>query len=67
MNIRFFNARILTMEENCDIFEGELWVKDNLIFYCGTAENAPKTESFEREINLKRVCPDSKMHIHILQ
>ena len=31
MNIRFFNARILTLEEEKDIFEGELWVKNERI------------------------------------
>ncbi len=35
MNIRFYNARILTMEDNRDIFLGELWVKDNRIVYAG--------------------------------
>ncbi len=35
MNIRFFNARILTMEEDRPILEGELWVKDERIWYVG--------------------------------
>ena len=35
MNIRFFNARILTMEEEKDIFEGELWVKNERILFTG--------------------------------
>lgn len=35
MNIRFYNARILTMEEDKDIFHGELWVKDDRIVYVG--------------------------------
>ena len=26
MNIRFYNARILTMEEGAGVTEGELWV-----------------------------------------
>ena len=35
MNIRFFNARVLTMEENRPLFLGEVWVKDNRIIYSG--------------------------------
>lgn len=35
MNIRFKNVRILTMEEDRSIFEGELWVKDDAIAYMG--------------------------------
>ena len=33
MNIRFYNARILT--ETMDITEGELWVRGNTICYIG--------------------------------
>ncbi|MGN0376218.1 MAG: amidohydrolase [Suilimivivens sp.] len=39
MNIRFYNARILTMEENKDIFQGEVWVKDERIVYVGDGKN----------------------------
>ncbi len=35
MNIRFYNARILTMKENQELFSGEVWVKDNKIIYVG--------------------------------
>lgn len=35
MNIRLYNARILTMKEGEDIFEGEIWVKDDRILYVG--------------------------------
>ena len=35
MNIRIYNARILTMEENIPIFEGELHIKENRISYVG--------------------------------
>lgn len=31
MNIRLYNARILTMEEGVDIFRGEIWVEGNKI------------------------------------
>ena len=56
MNIRFYNARILTMEESRDIFQGELWVDGNTISYCGTLENIPDVEKntpFDREIDLQ--------------
>ena len=35
MNIRFYNARILTMENRRQIIEGELWVQGNQIVYIG--------------------------------
>lgn len=35
MNIRLYNARILTMEEGKDIFSGEVWVKNERIIYVG--------------------------------
>ncbi len=33
MNIRLYNARILTMEKNRDIFRGEIWIKNDKIAY----------------------------------
>ena len=38
MNIRFYNARILTMEK-ADIFMGELWVQNDRILYVGDGSN----------------------------
>lgn len=35
MNIRFYHARVLTMEKDREIFEGEVWVKDQQIIYTG--------------------------------
>ena len=35
MNYRFYNARILTMEEGKDIFLGEVWIRDDKIIYVG--------------------------------
>ena len=35
MNIRFYNALLLTMEEDRPVFEGEVWVRDERIFYVG--------------------------------
>lgn len=40
MNIRFYNARILTMSDGCSIIDrGELWVSDGLIIYAGDGQN----------------------------
>ena len=38
MNIRFKNARILTMKEGQDMFEGELWVEGSKITYVGASK-----------------------------
>ncbi len=38
MNIRLYNARILTMEKDKPIFRGEVWVKDNRIVYVAGEE-----------------------------
>lgn len=65
MNIRFYNAKILTMEENREIFEGEILVRDEKIIYVGggketsgearkdSPENPSDKMSFDREIDCK--------------
>ena len=35
MNIRLYNARILTMEEGQELFEGEIWIQGDRIVYVG--------------------------------
>ena len=49
MNIRIYNARILTMEENRPIFTGELHVKGNKIAYVGPI--LADAETWDREID----------------
>lgn len=49
MNIRFYNARILTMEDGRDIFFGEVWVKDERIVYVGDGRN---TEDVCRKLQI---------------
>lgn len=50
MRIRFYNAKILTME-SMDIIDGELWTDDDKISYVGKKpEHIP---SFNREIDIK--------------
>ena len=55
MNIRFFNAKILVLneDEKFEIVEGELWTKDNLIYYVGEGDDTPEALSWEREIDAK--------------
>ena len=57
MRIRIYNARILSMNNNTDIFEGELWIKDDKIEYVGDSvsenEIAVKGISFDRSIDAK--------------
>lgn len=38
MNIRLYNARILTMEKDRQIFRGEIWVKNEKIAYVASEE-----------------------------
>lgn len=50
MRIRFYNARILTME-NDSLINGELWTCDSKIEYIGDTKSSDK--SFDREIDCK--------------
>ncbi len=57
MNIRFYNARILTMEEDKPVFEGEVWVNADKISFVGTDNEAAKAniyKHFDREIDCKK-------------
>ncbi|MBQ2803314.1 MAG: amidohydrolase [Lachnospiraceae bacterium] len=38
MNIRLYNARILTMEKHKDVFRGEVWIKNDKIAYVPSEE-----------------------------
>ncbi|MDE7048469.1 MAG: hypothetical protein K2P25_10895 [Lachnospiraceae bacterium] len=38
MNIRLYNAKILTMCEDEEIFEGEVWIQGDRILYVGKGE-----------------------------
>ena len=42
MNIRLYNARILTMEKNRPVFEGEVWVKNEKIVCVASKEELQK-------------------------
>ena len=47
--IRFFNGRVLTLNENMQITNDEVWVESNKIVYVGKGKDGV----FEREIDLK--------------
>ena len=52
MNIRIYNARILSMEEGSAIFDGELHVKGNKIAYVGPTLSDTEN-GWDREIDAK--------------
>ncbi len=52
MNIRFYNAKILTLDGGFQIINGELWVKGSRIAYIGKG-GIPAAYAFEREIDVK--------------
>lgn len=49
MNIRLYNARILTMEKHRDVFRGEIWIKNDKIVYI------PELQELEQEWNKKDI------------
>lgn len=51
MKIRFYNARILTMEENAEIFEGELHTEESRITYVGKGAAPNGEKEWDREID----------------
>lgn len=52
MKIRFYNARILTMEEGREIFRGEIWIEDNkIICVLPSKGEAAETMTWDREID----------------
>ena len=48
MNIRLYNAKILTMEKDRPVFDGEIWVKNEKIVY--VAEEAELESEWSRDI-----------------
>lgn len=50
MNIRFYNARILSMADACEPAWGEVWVEGNTIAYVGG--EIPADRRWDREINV---------------
>lgn len=56
MNLRLYNAKILTMEENKAIFHGEIWVKDERIVYIGCDESGKQDLSEEKGCDMVWDC-----------
>ncbi|MCR5407420.1 MAG: amidohydrolase [Lachnospiraceae bacterium] len=56
MNIRFFNARILSMVEGQDIFDGEMWVEDSKITYVGAAMPEEEREKLNKKFTRNIDC-----------
>lgn len=56
MNIRFYNARILTMADGFEVMKGELWVEGNKISYVGAnpkdSNSTCKEVVWDREIDV---------------
>lgn len=61
MNTRFYNARILTMEENRPIFEGEVWICGEKIAYVGDGQNM---EDFFKEKGIPCISWDEEIDCH---
>ena len=51
MKIRFYNARIMTMDGGCDVKEGEVWTDGERISYVGPAKESPSEQSWDRQID----------------
>ena len=49
--IRFFNGKVLSMNDDMDIVDGEVWTDGDKISYVGPARD--ERPAFEREIDLK--------------
>lgn len=49
MNIRLYNARILTMKENEEVFEGEIWIQNDRILYVGDGSDTQQIYQKEPE------------------
>lgn len=53
MNVRFYNARILTMADGFRIRAGEVWVKGSRIIHVGLEEEEPEPLRWDREIDVQ--------------
>lgn len=58
MNIRFYNARVLTMEEGRPVFEGEVWVCGEKIVYAGDGKG---TDAFYKENGISCIIWDEEI------
>ena len=56
MNIRLYNARILTMEEGRDLFEGEIHIEGDSIVYAGAAMSKEELAGCGRKFDIEKDC-----------
>lgn len=61
MNIRLYNARILTMEKHRDVFRGEVWIKNDKIVY--VAEQKELEEEWDKSA-FPRISWDIELDCH---
>ena len=47
--IRIYHARILTMQEDQEIFDGEIWISDHKIQYVGPENKEEAERSYGRD------------------
>ena len=47
--IRIYHARILTMQEDQEIFDGEIWISDHKIQYVGPENRKKRQRSHGRD------------------
>lgn len=58
MNIRLYHARILTMEPDRPVFEGEIRIRDGKIVYVGEEQ---KPDTHHKELAYSNVCWDQEI------
>lgn len=51
MNIRIYNAKVLTMNSSTALIDGEVWVEGNRISYVGPGTEADKMPVWDREMD----------------
>lgn len=52
--IRIYHARILTMQEDQEIFDGEIWISDHKIQYVGPRIKKKRQRSHGRDRLMQR-------------
>ena len=55
MNTRLYNARILSMNDGCELSDGEIWIEGNKISYVGAA-GGDETSKKEIRFDIEKDC-----------
>ena len=56
MNIILYNARILTMEDDRELFDGEIWIEDDTISYVGKSMSDDEISSSDIKFDIEKDC-----------